>query len=163
MSEIGVEARKLETNWLPSIQASALIKSTAYNLRLPESPRWLLIHGRHDEAQRIVEGIEGIEARLRAQGHELPEVTSEPLRLHARDHTPLAEIFHTLFIRYTRRALVGMTLLTAQAFFYNAIFFTYALVLTDFTRCPQSTSAGTYCPWRWAISAGRCCWGGCST
>src|ERR1700712_2914768 len=64
-------------------------------LWLPESPRWLLIHGQHDEAQRIVEGIE---APLRKQGHQLPIVTDEPLRLHARSHTPLAEIFHTLFV-----------------------------------------------------------------
>ncbi|WP_077046984.1 MFS transporter [Pseudomonas sp. KK4] len=102
-------------------------------LWLPESPRWLLIHGRHEQARQIVEGIE---ARLREQGHELPVITSKPLRLHTRDHTPLAEIFETLFIRLRRRALVGLTLLTAQAFFYNAIFFTYALVLTDFYQVP---------------------------
>ncbi|MGY2289044.1 MFS transporter [Pseudomonas sp. SDO528_S397] len=103
-------------------------------LWLPESPRWLMIHGRHDEARRIVEGIE---ARFKQQGHTLSAVTGAPLRLHARDHTPLGEIFHTLFVSFRRRALVGMTLLTAQAFFYNAIFFTYALVLTDFYHVPS--------------------------
>jgi MFS family permease len=102
-------------------------------LWLPESPRWLLIHGQPDEARRIVEDIE---TRLREQGHDLPAVTGEPLRLHARSHTPLSEVFHTLFVSFRRRALVGMTLLTAQAFFYNAIFFTYALVLTDFYQVP---------------------------
>lgn len=103
-------------------------------LWLPESPRWLLIHGQPEEARRIVEGIE---QRLREQGHELPAAIGKPLRLHARDHTPLQEIFHTLFVRFRRRALVGMSLLTAQAFFYNAIFFTYALVLTDFYGVPD--------------------------
>ncbi|WP_426114369.1 MFS transporter [Pseudomonas sp. DSP3-2-2] len=102
-------------------------------LWLPESPRWLLIHNQADEARRIVEQIE---AGMIEQGHRLPAVTSKPLRLHARDHTPLGEIFQTLFIRFRQRALVGMTLLTAQAFFYNAIFFTYALVLTDFYQVP---------------------------
>ena len=102
-------------------------------LWLPESPRWLLIHGQPNEARRIVEGIE---QRLIEQGHELPAPASKPLRLHARDHTPLGEIFHTLFVSFRRRALVGLTLLTAQAFFYNAIFFTYALVLTDFYKVP---------------------------
>ena len=102
-------------------------------LWLPESPRWLLIHGQADEARRIVEEIEN---RLREQGHSLTAPTSKPLRLHARDHTPLKEIFHTLFNTFRQRSLVGLTLLTAQAFFYNAIFFTYALVLTDFYDVP---------------------------
>ena len=103
-------------------------------LWLPESPRWLLIHGQPDEARRIVEGIE---QRMIEHGHQLPAVTSAPLRLHARDHTPLSEIFHTLFHTFRQRSLVGLTLLTAQAFFYNAIFFTYALVLTDFYDVPS--------------------------
>jgi MFS family permease len=102
-------------------------------LWLPESPRWLLIHGQGDEARRIVEGIEN---RLCEQGHALTLPTARPLRLHARDHTPLKEIFHTLFNTFRQRSLVGLTLLTAQAFFYNAIFFTYALVLTDFYDVP---------------------------
>jgi MFS family permease len=49
-----------------------------------------------------------------------------------RSHTPLGEVARTLFYAYRRRSLVGLALMIAQAFFYNAIFFTYALVLTDF-------------------------------
>ncbi|SOS27437.1 MFS transporter [Pseudomonas syringae pv. avii] len=66
----------------------------------------------------------------------LPAVTSKPLRLHVRDHTPLGEVARTLLVTFRQRSLVGLTLLTAQAFFYNAIFFTYALVLTDFYDVP---------------------------
>ena len=104
-------------------------------LWLPESPRWLLIHNQPDAATRIVEDIE---QRFREQGHRLAEVPPEQrLRLRGRDHTPLREVVHTLFSRHRRRSLVGMTLLTSQAFFYNAIFFTYALVLSDFYDVPS--------------------------
>jgi MFS family permease len=53
-----------------------------------------------------------------------------------RDHTPLSEVAHTLFTAYRQRSLVGLALMVAQAFFYNAIFFTFALVLTDFFHIP---------------------------
>jgi MFS family permease len=49
-----------------------------------------------------------------------------------RHHTPLAEVARTVFVTYRRRAVLGLVLMSAQAFFYNAIFFTFALVLTDF-------------------------------
>ena len=58
----------------------------------------------------------------------------KPMRIHPRTHTPLSEVFSTIFITYRTRALVGLTLMASQAFFYNAIFFTYALVLTRFYR-----------------------------
>jgi MFS family permease len=54
------------------------------------------------------------------------------IKLRMRDHTPLREVVHTLFSVYRQRSLVGLVLMIAQAFFYNAIFFTFALVLTDF-------------------------------
>src|SRR5205085_2241292 len=54
------------------------------------------------------------------------------IRLRTRRFTPLAEVAKTLFRAERRRTLVGLSLMAAQAFFYNAIFFTYALVLTDF-------------------------------
>ncbi|PVZ39705.1 sugar transport protein [Pseudomonas sp. CC120222-01a] len=104
-------------------------------LWIPESPRWLMIHNQPEHAERIVADIE---RHYHARGIAIPPLQAPPLRLRARDHTPLREVFHSLFVAHRRRALVGLTLLTAQAFFYNAIFFTYALVLTDFYGVPAA-------------------------
>jgi MFS family permease len=96
---------------------------------IPESPRWLMIHGRPDQAHAIVDEIE-----RSVVGHvQNPRQRAFPkIKLRMRDHTPLREVARTLFVMYRQRALVGLTLMIAQAFFYNAIFFTFALVLTDF-------------------------------
>jgi MFS family permease len=96
---------------------------------IPESPRWLMIHGHPERAHAIVDEIE-----RSAIGHaqDRPSSSFAKVRLRMRDHTPLGEVVHTLFSVYRQRALVGLVLMSAQAFFYNAIFFTFALVLTDF-------------------------------
>ncbi|SFV10127.1 Predicted arabinose efflux permease, MFS family [Methylobacterium sp. 174MFSha1.1] len=99
---------------------------------IPESPRWLMTHGRHEEAEALVAGIE---ARFRAEGHTLSDGPFPKARLRQRSHTPLAEVFSALKT-YRQRAWVGLALMSAQAFFYNAIFFTYALILIDFYRVP---------------------------
>jgi MFS family permease len=102
---------------------------------IPESPRWLMIHGRSAEADAI---IEGIDEDFRKRGHVFSSEKLPHLRLITRHFTPLAEVVKTLLVVYRQRTAVGLALMIAQAFFYNAIFFTYALVLTDFYGVPPN-------------------------
>src|SRR6478672_9438578 len=87
-------------------------------LWLPESPRWLMTHGYAAEAERVVASIE---CRV-AHGKLSPATGLPRVRLRARSHTPLFEVMHTLIHRHRPRTLVGLALMSAQAFFYNAIF-----------------------------------------
>jgi MFS family permease len=99
---------------------------------IPESPRWLVTHGLPQKAEEVVRGIEAQFGRVGQQPG------GQPIRLRMRRHTPLGEVARTLFETYRKRTLVGLSLMAAQAFFYNAIFFTYALVLTDFYGTPAN-------------------------
>ena len=99
---------------------------------LPESPRWLLLHGRADEAQEIVTAIER-KARVHPDAPAVPTRITLALRANASN---LMDLAVTLFRHYPRRAVLGLVLMSAQAFCYNAIFFTYALVLDRFFRVP---------------------------
>ncbi|MCA1451596.1 MFS transporter [Bradyrhizobium sp. BRP22] len=125
-----------DLGWRLAYLTGACLGLVVFVMRMwiPESPRWLMIHGRPDEAHRIVDDIErSVNGQVEAKSQALPKI-----KLRMRDHTPLREVAHTLLVTYRQRALVGLVLMSAQAFFYNAIFFTFALVLTDFFGIPAS-------------------------
>jgi MFS family permease len=121
----------VDIGWRAAFAIGAVLGLAILLMRmwLPESPRWLITHGRAHEAETIVAGIE---ERFRREGHALASGPFTRIRLRGRSHTPLAEVAATLVGAQRRRTLVGLALMASQAFFYNAIFFTYALVLTEF-------------------------------
>ncbi|MGO9133738.1 MAG: MFS transporter [Methylovirgula sp.] len=126
-----------DMGWRAAFFIGALLGLIILGLRtfVPESPRWLAIHGREHEAEKIVSDIE---KELKDAGKDVSdEKDLKPLRIKSRDHTPLSDVFAALFITHRTRTLVGLALMAAQAFFYNAIFFTYGLVLSNFYGVPH--------------------------
>lgn len=98
-------------------------------LRVPESPRWLMLRGHEDEANSIVCQIED---RIRKQKGDLPSPEGDKLKIAVRDHTPWKDIFGNMLGENRSRSILGLVLMIAQAFFFNAVFFTYGLVVKKF-------------------------------
>jgi MFS family permease len=118
--------------WRLAFAIGAILGMTIIFLRhaIPESPRWLMIHGHEIEAEAVVATIE-----KRIMAHTLPPPRAK-ICIRPREHTPLREIWQAIFVQHRRRSLLSLALMTSQAFFYNAIFFTYALVLVKFYDLP---------------------------
>jgi MFS family permease len=147
---IGAAAGSLATIWLldPAIfpvnegwrfgfGIGALLGLLILFLRkyVPESPRWLETHGRHQEAEKIVSDIE---ARIEKETGAKLSKPEDYLVIHPRERFGFGIVAKTMFKKYSTRSVLGLSLMISQAFLYNAIFFTYAMVLTNFYSVPAS-------------------------
>jgi MFS family permease len=122
--------------WRAAFIIGGLIGGVVLFLRsfIPESPRWLMTHGEPGAAD---DATREIETRVEQEtGQPLPPVPGKPLRLRSDVHSWFAASLSTLFGKYISRTVLGTALMAAQAFSYNAILFTYALILTKFYQVP---------------------------
>jgi MFS family permease len=102
-----------------------------------------MIHGRNPEAEQIVGEVERKIAGTRGGPRSATAATALPTRIRTRTHTPWSEIWNAIVHEHRRRSFLGFVLMLTQAFFYNAIFFTYALVLMRFYGVPEQ-NVGSY-------------------
>jgi MFS family permease len=111
---------------------------------IPESPRWLVTHGRSEEAEQIVEGIE---KDVQAQGKELPHLEeSQSWWIKAHEGVTPKQLAYVFFKMYPTRTFLGLTLMITQSFLYNAIFFTSSIVLQHFYGKTSSSAALYFFP-----------------
>jgi MFS family permease len=126
--------------WRLSFVLGAVIGLAVLLVRrnVPESPRWLFIHGREQEAEKIVKDIE--ERVERDTGQPLPEPEGEPLTIRQRRAIPLRMIVATLVKRYPRRTVLGLSLFVGQAFLYNSILFGFGNLLSLYFHTPSGNT-----------------------
>src|SRR5689334_2470195 len=122
-----------DVGWRLTFALGAVLAAVILLVRrhVPESPRWLLIHGRDREAEEIVTSIE---ERVEAdKGERLPRPEGE-ITIHQRRSVSFMEIARTLFADYRKRSVLGFSLFIGQAFLYNAITFGFGAILTTFFK-----------------------------
>jgi MFS family permease len=136
----------LDLGWRLAFGLGALLGLGILFLRrhLPESPRWLFIHGREEEAERLVDEIES-EVR-ESTGQELTR-PSESITVRQRRRIPFREIARVAFKVYPKRTVLGLSLFIGQAFIYNAVTVTLGLTLTTYLGVGANKVGLFYAVW----------------
>lgn len=118
--------------WRISFAIGAMLGLVILFLRafVPESPRWLMTHGRIQEAETIISRMEAFAPRTE-KTTPLPKVRIYPAGV----FTPL-DMIKIMLKDYRSRTFYVLVLMIAQAFLYNAVFFTYGMVLTHYLFVP---------------------------
>lgn len=126
------------TGWRYAFGVGGSLGTVVLILRLfvPESPRWLMLRGHEEDSGRIVGDIE--QRASNGDTASLPAPEGEKLKITVRDHTPLGEIFRNMAGANRQRSILSLVLMVAQAFFFNAVFFSYGLVVKKFFHVEDS-------------------------
>ncbi|HET7325100.1 MAG TPA: MFS transporter, partial [Halococcus sp.] len=128
-------------NWRYAFGFGAVLALFILFLRryVPESPRWLMVHGEGEDAEEVVSGIEDTVAEETGAELEEPD-DSESMSMRPIGRVSLRNLLTTVFKNNTRRAILCFVLFVTQAFLYNAIYFTYTLILNKFYGVPPDVT-----------------------